>query len=715
MYSQFRREALVIAALIITGGAAAAQAQGAAAGQSAPIQLPTVIVTAQKEPADAQTLPVSVTAIPRDTLANAGVTVVRDAAVYAPNTQFTDFTARKLSNPRFRGIGSSPANPAITTYFDGVPQLHSNTSSIDLVDIDQVEFVRGPQSALFGRNTLAGVINVVSARPSLTEWSHAVSVPLANFGSRDVRASASGPLADGRLGVSGTLAYGRRGGFTRNALTGNTLDDRAAVSGKGQVLWVPSSLWETRLIVSAERARDGDYALNDLGAVRARPFEVARDFEGHTDRDLMAATVLARRVGGRLSLSTTTGVVNWATLDATDLDYTPAPLARRTNAENAFQFTQEVRLASAPGAPWLAAPDLPVRWQAGVFLFTQNYEQDAVNSYSPFVLSPFIPVPVSQHTPQATLDDVGVGVYGQATATVDERLDLSLGARVDHESKQASLGTFFVPAIAPGRLVAPEASFSNVSPQVSAALRLQPDRMVYVSIGRGFKAGGFNAAAPAGAEAYGEEQTWNVEGGVKTSWAGGRVTANAALFRIDWDALQLNLPDPGVPGQFYIANVGGAASSGVEAELSARVQPGVDLFGAVGYTNANFKAGSVSSGVGVGGNEIPNTPDYTATLGAQVSRSVRPDATLYGRAEISVYGAFQYDDLNTAGQERYSLANLRVGVRGRVAFAELWVRNAFDTRYVPVAFAFDPRLAPSGFLGEPGAPRAFGISAGVTF
>ena len=84
--------------------------------------------------------------------------------------------------------------------------------------------------------------------------------------------------------------------------------------------------------------------------------------------------------------------------------------------------------------------------------------------------------------------------------------------------------------------------------------------MVYASVARGFKAGGFNPASPAGSEAYGEEHTWNIEGGVKTTWAGGRVAANAAVFRIDWEDLQLNLPDPAVPGQFYIANVGGATS-----------------------------------------------------------------------------------------------------------------------------------------------------------
>ena len=187
------------------------------------------------------------------------------------------------------------------------------------------------------------------------------------------------------------------------------------------------------------------------------------------------------------------------------------------------------------------------------------------------------------------------------------------------------------------------------------------------------------------------------------------------MFRIDWDDLQLNLPDPFVPAQFYIANVGGASSRGVELELNARVQPGLDLFGAVGFTDATFKDGSVSSGVDVGGNEIPNTPDYTATFGAQLSRALRDGMTLYGRAEITCSGAFQYDDLNLAEQDAYSLTNFRAGVRGRVVFAEAWVRNAFDTAYFPVAFAFDRSLAPSGFLAETGVPRTFGINVGVTF
>ena len=94
-----------------------------------------------------------------------------------------------MSNARFRGISSSPNNPGITTYIDGVPQFNANSSSIELLDVDQIEFVRGPQSALFGRNTLGGLVNITSTRPSLTKWTGTASVPFGNHGSWAVRGS----------------------------------------------------------------------------------------------------------------------------------------------------------------------------------------------------------------------------------------------------------------------------------------------------------------------------------------------------------------------------------------------------------------------------------------------------------------------------------------------------------------------------------------------
>jgi iron complex outermembrane receptor protein len=677
------------------------------------LRLPTVTVTAQKEPETVQDVPVSVTAVTEQTLEDAGINSVSDAAQYAPNTFFNEFTARKLSNPRFRGVGSSPGNPGVTTYIDGVPQLNANSSSIELLDVSQIEFVRGPQSALFGRNTLGGLVNITSARPSFRNWSGRVVGPYGNFSSGSLQASASGPLVADKLALGVGIGYSGREGYTVNDVTGHDLDSRSAVFGKAQVLWTAGAAWTVRGIFSAERARDGDYALNDLGALRSNSFHVSRDFEGFTHRDLVTPTLHVGRTGRTVDFSSVTGFVWWKTEDLTDLDYLPLPLITRSNNEKDHQFTQEFRVASAKNAAIRLSDGVTLRWQGGLFLFTQNYNQDAINTFSPYVLSLLVPVEVSQHSPQSELDDKGFGLYGRGTFTV-RNLDLTIGLRADHESKKADLNTFFAPALFQGTTVHAERGFTAASPQFTVAYRVVSSKSVYFTAARGFKAGGFNPSSPPGSEAYGEEHSWNYEGGVKTSWWGERFSANGAVFYIDWSNLQVNVPNPFVPAQFYISNAGGASSKGFELELSARPMSGVDLFGSLGYANARFGDEGVSGGVSVAGNRVSNSPEYTTNVGAQYSRALRRDVNLRVRAELVRYGDLQYDDANTAGQPAYSLTHLRAGVHGARLFGEAWMRNAFDTRYVPTAFAF-PGLTPSGFIGELGAPRTFGVRAGVTF
>jgi hypothetical protein len=100
--------------------------------------------------------------------------------------------------------------------------------------------------------------------------------------------------------------------------------------------------------------------------------------------------------------------------------------------------------------------------------------------------------------------------------------------------------------------------------------------------------------------------------------------------------------------------------------------------------------------------------------GGQITRNLSDGLALYGRGEMAATGGFHYDEANTASQDAYTLAHFRAGLRGRFLFGEVWVRNAFDARFVPVALPL-PGLAPSGFVGEPGRPRTYGVSVGATF
>ena len=682
--------------------------------QSTPptVTLPTVLVTAQKEATDVKDVPASVTAVTAQTITDSGLRAITDAAIFAPNTVFTEFTARKVSNARFRGIGSSPGNPAITTYIDGVPQLNSNSSNIELLDIGQIEFVRGPQSPLFGRNTLGGIVNVTTARPSMSKWSGTAFAPFGNAGLMEVRGNVSGPLgSQAAIGFAGGRQ--QRDGYTVNAVTGNDLDFRDGTFAKAQFLLLPNANWETRVIYAHERNRDGDYALGDLDIIRVTPHRVARDFEGFTNRDINSVTLNVRGTGLNVAIEGNTGFVKWNTEDATDLDYSPLPLATRTNNEADRQFTQEIRLSSPANAPMALTDQLMLKWQAGVEYFNQAYEQDAVNTLSPFVLDPQVPFPVALTSPEASIDNAGIGLFARGTVTINDKTDVTAGVRFDHEASDAVLRTFFEPAIFPANVVTAEQSFSALSPQFAAIYRLTPQHNVYASAARGYKAGGFNPASIPGREAFSEEHAWHVEGGVKSTVAGGRVSATGAVFFIDWDDLQLNVPNPFVLGQFYIFNVGAASSRGFEFDVTAKATSMLDVFASFGYTNASFASGSESMGVDVSGNKLPFTPDYTAMLGAQLNRSITSSISGFVRGEAVLSGAFEYDEANTRGQEAYSLVNIRAGARSKYLFGEVFVRNAFQTRYVPIAIPY--QFAQSGFIGENGRPRTFGISFGVTF
>jgi len=666
--------------------------------------LPELVISAPKLGTDLLSLPLSATVTSGEVIEQNAIRTVKDAAIYAPNTFFTEFSARKLSNPRFRGIGSSPNNPGITTYLDGVPQFNSNSSSLELLDIEQIDFVRGPLGALYGRNTVGGLINITSRRPSLTTFGGEFETTFGNYNFFDYRGRVTTPLIQDQLGFSFAGGYSERDGFTDNTVTGNDLDSRSAYFGKAQFLWTPNEDLEVRFILAGESAEDGDYALNDLAALRNRPRESARDFVGFTSRDVLMPTLQITYHADAFDFTSTTGFVWWETTDATDLDYLPLPFAKRFNNEQMTTWTQEFRFANPAGKTITLSEEISLGWQAGVFLFHADYDQFAFNALNP----PISPIPAQLRTlSNADLSDTGVGAYVQGTLTLWEVLDITAGLRWDYETKDAELRGAFAPGIAPATTINTDSQFSQVTPQAAVSWRITPELMTYFSFAGGYKAGGFN---PAGPVAYNEEQSWNYEMGVKGRALDGDLRFGLAAFYTDWSDLQLNQPLGG--GQFFIANAGDATSHGIELDLNYRLCEMMSVFGSASWQDTLFLSNATDSGVNLTGRSLPYSPDYSVTFGTQFELPVA-NVSLYARADIQFIGSFNYDAQNRAAQDAYSLANFRLGVRQKRWFAEAYVNNAFDTDYVPLAFNY--AFAPSGFVGESGAPITFGLRAGVKF
>jgi iron complex outermembrane recepter protein len=681
----------------------------------------TITVMARKEPEPAQSIPLSITAVTDSQFQEADIQEIHQAAAYSPNTFINEFTARALSNPFFRGIGGSPTNPGVSTFIDGVPQLNSFSSNIEMVDVGQIEFVRGPEGALYGRNTAGGLISITS-RPPTETWKEQAQAAFGNYSYRNLRASISGPLLKDRFNLSLAGGYSGRDGYTQNDVTRRDMDKRVAGFGKGQFLFRVSDRLKIKLIVSGEQDQDGDYALGDLNYIRAHPNHVSRDFEGYTHRSVGSTTLVADYHSSALDFSSTSGGVWWKNHSITDLDYQTASFSNgglyaiRDAVDQNHQFTQEFRFASARDKAIHLSNNLNLKWQAGIFIFDQNDQQNATNDIS----SAFSFFPRSVSKSSADMNDWGMGIYGQTEFAAWKKLHITAGVRFDYENKNAILGADSRPSIDRSN------AFSEASPQFSAAYRYSPYQMSYVSVSRGYKAGGFNPApagvpAPAGTEGYGAEHTWNYELGHKSGWLGDKLESTLAFFYIDWKNLQLNQQIPYSGGQYYIGNAGAAYSKGLEVEMKYHPFRWWELFGTLGYTHARFLSGSrafnANAGLdqAVGGNTLPFTPTYTGNAGTQISWAPCPSAKLYLRIQVSWHGDFQYDASNAQGQTNYSLTGFRAGTRGKHWFAEGWIDNVWNAHYVPIAIPYAQLGAPSGYIGESGAPMTYGGRAGLSF
>ena len=700
--------ALLLAALAGTGAARGAQTnRAAAANVSTSLQ---VTVTARKWAEPAQSVPGSVAVQSGDELQKAGAQDLRDAARTVPNLTLGEFTARRLTFPYVRGIGSGQNAPAVTTCIDGVPQFSYVTANQELLDVERIEYLRGPQGALYGSDTLGGAISIVPRLPS-HDPGGSVTLSAGSHGYYDGRFTAAGPVGSDGVLASASGGYSTRDGFTRNDTTGHDLDSREAWFSRAQIYLPDQGRWDFRLSVTAERDRDGDYALYDLNSIRAHPFHVAHDYEGSNDRDLAQPVFTAHRRGDDAEFTSITAFQWWQARSRTDLDTSPYDLQRKDVQEDFHAWVEELHLASPSDAPVRLADHLDLHWLVGAFAFDSDYSQRAVTDYRPggvgfgYWLFPF------QMQNNADLNDAGASLFGQTTFTIYDDWELGLGLRDDFQHREANLSSAMLP-FPPLSSSAPSRDFNRLSPRASLAYHITPDMMAYAEASKGYRAGGFNAVAPPGHASYDQETSWNYEAGIKSAWWHNQLIANAAVFRTEWQKLQVNTHVPGGnASDYYIENGGKATSQGAEFELTAKPCKGVELFGGVGLVDADYRAGSVSAGTPISGNDLPFAPQWTWHGGIQYTHDLADRLQGFARFEANGLSRYYYDASNAQSQGTYTLANLRVGVAAWSWRVEGWVKNVFDRNYVPLAIPYGPGF----YVGECGAPRTVGVSLTKTF
>ena len=477
------------------------------------------------------------------------------------------------------------ADPSSTIHLDGVYLGRPSSALIDLLNVERVEVLRGPQGTLYGRNSVGGTINIVTRQPT-NSLETSVRLGAGNYHMLRAEGAVSGPLVKDK--VMGNFAFlrGTRDGFVNDLdHPDHSLGSEDTWAGRGQlrVVFGPRS----ELLLS------GDYAdLEGVPSFYAKALVAKPGFSFNNPASLweMRASHLASgkntqqgasaRLAVRLNATTTlTSLTAYRKSDYRfflDSDATELTLQTSDVPDLQRQVSQEVTLVQH-------TPKLT--WIGGAFIYDEHNEgQVEISVYLP---------PQRQVRPFAKIGVIAWALFGQATYAVSSRVSLTGGVRYTDEQKDLDnrggvyrLGTATLLDPTSFYNYVDNAAFHAWTPKGAIQVQVSGNTFVYVSATRGFKSGGFNPTARTPGLAFNPEFAWSYEGGLKQTMAGGRIRVNTAVFSTDYEDLQVqSFPFPGVVD---ISNAGAATIRGVEVEASAAAARGVQLAGHFSWLDAIY-------------------------------------------------------------------------------------------------------------------------------
>lgn len=724
-----------------------------------------ILVTTRRREEALHTAPVAVTVFSAEEIENARITSVENIALFTPGFTFAPLFGGSASTPVIRGQSTTIGEPNVGFFIDGVYQSSRAIMDSLLGDsIARVEVAKGPQNALYGRNTFAGAINFVTKDPT-NDFESALELTGGNYGHFDGKGHVSGPIVKDTLYFRFGGRFFRRDGYFTNELTGGDLDNRQTSVITGALTATPTSNFTAKLRVGYEDTNDGDAPLrfianniapanpaapaplpNALQLFRGEVPNATTGFAvtpGFTDRENLTTSLsMDLDLGGGYTLSSITGYNDLNVESAIDNDY-EARNIRFTSSRNALdEESQELRLTS-PG-------DRRFRWMLAGYYYHLNSDTNTRDLFvggaaglaaalSRTPLAGLLPPGIINDTNETTRD---FAVFGQAQYDLTQRLGLSFDWRWASERKTANAVDTNALTGAPATFD-DAATFNSFTPRVTLSYEANDALFLYATAAKAEKSGGFNVVTLSGAildseRTYEPETSWNYELGAKTTLADGRVQLNLAGYYTDWN----NQIVRAVGATFAVlnANAAGTTVKGVEAELTANLAPGLDFNAGFAYTDSKYDQYTfgILAGLGVNpaldGVRLQYVSKYTANSTLQYARPLTSRFDLVTRADIfyqSSQSIIQTADAFVGGA---TLLNLRMGLDdGRYSFF-VWVENLTNeksavtggflpnqaSRFDTAASLATPGATPIGFtafqaLVTSRDPRIWGVTARFKF
>lgn len=700
-----------------------------------------IVVTGLKRAESLLDAPVAVTVFTANDIQRAGITRPEDFLSLVPNVNFVTSNHQGEFFVNMRGqAGVRFAEGAVAIVVDGVQLSTQNEFNGDFFDIEQLEVLKGPQNALYGRNATAGAIIVTTKAPG-DEWEGSVRASYGNWKSAKLQGGVGGPITD-NIGIRLSASLTDTDGPFTNEFTGEEVHRWNNQTGRMRLVWEGENT-TADFAVGASHGNGGAIAFNaqiagttvggvfipgpDTNAVHEIPF--VNDTPGINIQNKANGSL---RIVHEMDAMTLVSVSSFNSIKD-NYQAKGLPYADYSNPLNDFgvfeavfgdltqkwrdtnrAFTQEFRLSSNDDTA-------RVNWQVGVYFQDAKKVRTNINGlYTGGGISPsLLPSPAGSTNPSLNFDRSKFGVtnyspFGNIQFDITDSLTLDVAARYETEERdvetQTPAGantvtgepTFNQCVLRTGR--APQdcndsETFHQFQPKVTLSYSFPDDNgNIYATYGRGFKSGGFNTigvrdlliagAIAAGGDpnlifvtdAYNKETTDAYEIGFKSRFLDGRLAINGAVFRTDVkDAQQFEFFPVG--SIQAVSRIDKQKVEGVEFDVNFNATDWLQLFGAYGYTDA--KITELQAQPLFEGNRVPYIENHNGYAGFQITAPVSSELDFTGRFEYKRYGSVWYDASNLPGSRRdpVDLIDARVGFEGADWSASLWGKNLTNEKY----------------------------------
>ncbi len=657
--------------------------------------VPEIVVTAQLRDTALEHVPSSVTVLTENVIAQREAQHLEEIMAVSPNVNLSSGGSRARFI-QIRGIGergqfAEPLNSSVGVLVDGVDFSGAATAAT-LVDIQQVEILRGPQGTLYGANALAGLVNIVTNRPTPTFESN-LKLTVGDYGMFGLGGTISNAVTDRSRFRIAVQHYSDDGFMVNEYLGRDDTNDHDELTVRAKLTTDVSESAQLDLtagLIDIDNGYDA-FSLDNNRITRS-------DQPGQDRQESTFVSAELRWEGNKpFDLIARFGVTNsdidygydedWTHIGFDPWEYSSTDRYRRDRST----MSGELRLVSSKSGPVF---NDTTDWTFGVYSLDQNV--DLRRDYT------YLPIPY-----QSEFSVRRAALFGETRSDLGNGLQLILGLRFERHSADYS----------DTENVRFDPSDTMVGGRLALEYQWNPSTIVYTSLARGYKAGGFNTDGSLDADLrrYEPESLINLEVGLSRSWADETSFLRASVFRMARHDVQIasSLTRVRIDGSAefidYIGNAAEGSNIGVEIEVSTHLSNQLRLFANVGMLRTEYRDFVSASGENYSGRDQAHAPEHQYSAGVEfsIAQGWLVNYTLEGR------DAFFFSDSHDEKSRAYNLSHLKIGYETDQWSLAVWGRNLGHKDYFVRGYYFgnDPRdYYTARAFTQLGEPRRYGIT-----